>query len=285
MKKTVMFLVALVTAPVLALDVQDCRGSVTHLSTLYELRTLLMKSYSSSYDVGSFVSKRVDQLREPLPEGGWRWVRWVRPTGDGPSVKEPHTVAASRDAGGADNFETDGDHAYAVRISVPRKRSLLNQNNPVYIGTARVTYEVDGRSRTREEAINAWMNPDTSRTIDLGTIADRVQVSVDASTAAKTTKQAVVDIEVRQAVAQDDPANPAYSTIRMLERVRESPDVATIDAEIAAIERTLFPASESLPLLTIITDLRRADEWMRSEKPEDQEKGSRLLRATLRRLR
>ena len=285
MKTTVMFFVALIAAPLLALDVQDCRGSLTHLSTLYELRTVLLKRYSSSSDVPTFVSRRIDELRSPLPGGGWRWVRWVRPTGDGPSVKEPHTVSASRDAGGADNFETAGDHAYAVRISVPRKRSLLNPNNPVYVGVARLTYEVDGRTRTREEPINQWMNPDTSRTIDLGAIADRVQVAVDASTAAKTVRQAVVDIEVRQAVAQDDPANPAYSTIRMLERVRESPDVATIDAEIAAIERTLFPASDSLPLLTIVTDLRQADEWMRSEKPEDQEKGSRLLRATLRRLR
>ena len=283
--KNLALVLALFASPAFAFDTQDCRGSLTHLEALYDLRTLMMKSYTSSYDVQRFAERRIDELREPLPGGGWRWVRWVRPSGDGPVVKDAHTVSAVRDEAGSDNFETSAQRGYAVRVSVPRKRSLLNANSPVYIGTARVTYEVDGRTRTREEPINQWMNPDTSRTIDLGTIADRVRLSVDASTARKNAKQAVVDLEIRQAVAQDDPANPAYSTIRMLERIRQSPDAATVDAEIVAFERTLFPSSESVPLLTIIADLRRADEWMRSSKPEEQEKGTKLLRDTLRRLR
>jgi hypothetical protein len=265
--------------------VDDCRGSLTHLSTLYELRTLMLKSYTSSYDVGRFADRRIDQLREPLPQGGWRWVRWVRPVGDPPVVKDAHVISANYDAQSTDNIETSGEHAFAVRVSVPRKRSVLNANNPVYLGTARITYEENGRTRTREEPINQWMNPDTSRTVDLGTIADRASVSVDAATAPKNVKQAVVDLEIRQAVAQDDPANPAYSTIRMLQRVRESPDAATVDSEIAAIERSVFPSADSLPLLTIIADLRRADEWMRSDKPEEQEKGNKLLKETIRRLR
>jgi hypothetical protein len=38
-------------------------------------------------------------------------------------------------------------------------------------------------------------------------------------------------------------------------------------------------------MLTLVADLRAADELMRSEKPEEQEKGSKLLKETLRRLR
>ena len=40
-----------------------------------------------------------------------------------------------------------------------------------------------------------------------------------------------------------------------------------------------------MPLLAIVQDLRRADELMRSDKAGDQEKGNKLLRETLRRLR
>ena len=285
MKKAVMLLVTLSALPLFAFDAQDCRGSMTHLATLYELRSLLLKSYTTQYDVTRFADQRIEQLREPLSSGGYRWVRWVRPSGEGTSKTSTHTVAADRDANGNDVFENAGRQIYAVRVVVPRKRSLLNANNPVYVGTARISYEVDGRRQTRDEPINAWMNPDTSRTFDLGTIAERVQVSLDAATARKNAKEAVVEIHLRQAVAQDDPANPAYSTIRMLERVRQDPEPATVDAEIAAIERSLFPTADGLPLLSIVTDLRRADEWMRSEKPEQQEQGTKLLRETLRRLR
>lgn len=274
----------LVAAPLLALD-DKCESELAHLRTLYELRSLLLKSYTAPSDVQRFAERRVEELRDPLPGGGYRWVRWVRPTGDGPTEKDAHNVMAVRDAGDPDRFEATKDHVYSVRIAVPRKRSLRHANNPVYVGTARVTYETGGRTRTRDEAINQWMNPDTWRIIDLGGIADRVHVAVDVSTAQKHARQAVSEIHFRKAVAEDDPANPGYSTVRMLERIRQSPDPVTVDAEILSFERSLFPGSDPLPLVTLISDLRRADALMASEKPEEKEKGSKLLKETLRRLR
>ncbi|HVS30845.1 MAG TPA: hypothetical protein VMS98_05265 [Thermoanaerobaculia bacterium] len=279
-----LLLVFLIASPAFALDSSECSGTLNHLAALYEIRSLMMKSYTSSYDVQRLADRRMEALREPLPEGGYRWVQWVRPGGDGPFVKESVSVAAEQGSG-VDNIEADGSQVYAVRVVVPRKRSLLHANKPVYVGTVRIAYENDGRTRERSETINQWMNPDTTRTIDLGTIASRVQVSLGASTARRNRREAVVEIHLRQAVAQDDPANPSYSAIRALQRVRESPDAATVDGEIAAIERSVFPGSGSLELLTIVGDLRRADEWMSSEKPEEQEKGTKLLKETLRRLR
>ncbi len=274
----------LAAAPLFAID-DGCQSNLTHLRTLYDLRALLLRSYTTPYDVQRFADRRIEELREPLPGGGYRWVRWTRPGDDGPTEKDAHNVMAVRDAGDPDRFEATEDHVYAVRIAVPRKRSLLRENNPVYIGTAHITYETNGRTRTRDEAINQWMNPDTWRIVDLGGIADRAHVSVDVSTAQKNVKEAVAEIHFRKAVSEDDPANPSYSTVRMLQRVRESPDQVTVDSELAAIERSLFPGSESLPILTLVADLRRADTMMRSDKPEEQEKGSKLLKETLRRLR
>ena len=98
-------------------------------------------------------------------------------------------------------------------------------------------------------------------------------------------KESLVEIHFMQAEAQDDPANPAYDTIRSLDRIRRNTDADTVDDEIASRERELFPNAEPLPLLSIIADLHHAEELIRSKKDEDHENGFRLLRETLRKLK
>lgn len=284
MKSIAFLLILILAAPALAIGTDECEATLEHLATLYELRTLMSKSFTSSYDVDRFVDARIDLLREPTGDGDYRWVRWVRPSGDGPVKKDGNTVTAVQGTA-TDSFEAAAGHAYSVRIVVPRKRSLTRENNPVYVGTVRINYTIDGRTRTLEEPINQWMNPETSRSIELPAIADRVDVALDAATAARHSRQAIVEVHFRQAVSEDDPTNPAYPTIRALERIRVSTTAATVDGEIAALERTIFPAATSIPLLTIITDLRRAEELKRSSKPEEVEKGVKLLDDTLRKLR
>jgi len=270
----------LLAAPLLAVDLDNCDSSLTHLGTLYELRSMLLRSYTTPYDVERFANRRIDELRGPLPSGGHRWIRWMRPSDGGPTKKVGHSVRAVQGSD-VDQFEGSSDHAYAVRLVVPAKRSLLKKNNPVYVTDIEVT--ADGA--TKKYPIDRWMNPDTSQSFDLNGIVDRAEAVVRASTASKNVNEALVEIHFRQAVADDDPANPAYSTIRMLQRVKEAPNPVTVDAEIAAMERQVFPGGESLPILTLIADLRRADELMRSAKVEDQEKGTKLLSDTLKRLR
>lgn len=282
--KRALAVLLLVATPAFAFE-DECSSKMTHLATLYQLRGLMTKSYTTGYDVQRFADARMDELREPLRDGGYRWIRWVRPAGDGPVVKREHSVTAVQSAGDRDRVEAAAGHVYSAAVVVPRKRSLLRENNAVWVGTVDVVYDLDGRERTKKEVINQWMNPGTSRTIDLGGIADEARATLDSATQPKHVKQALVEIHLRQAVAEDDPANPAISTIRMLQRVRQDPEPVTVDAEIAAAETSMFPGSESLPLLTILADLREADELMRSSKPEEQEKGDKLLKETLRRLR
>ena len=238
----------------------------------------MMKRYTSSYDVEKVIDRRLEDLREPLASGGYRWVRWVRRESDAPVDKKVHKL---RGAPTADRFESSADHVFAVRVVVPSKRSLFNANSEVAVRGVEIRYSVNGRTRTRNERIDQVMNPDTSRTFDLETIADHVEVAVESS----SKSEAVIETHYRQAVAQDDPANPAYSTIQTLQRIRNSTDAREIDSEIADAERSLFPGADPLPLLTIVADLRRADELMRSKKEDEQQKGDRLLKETLRRLR
>src|SRR5258708_21628567 len=227
-------------APLLAGEGNDPCGAYMQLGALYEVRALMMKPYASSYDVENFIKGRVEQLRDPLPDGGYRWVQWVRPENDAPVDKHGHTVIAIQGAG-SDSVEASGQHAFTVRIAVPEKKSLFSGNNAVYVGHVHVSYIANGRSRMKDETINQWMNPDTSRTIDLGVIADRADVTLDASTSSRNVRQSLVEIHFIQAVAQDDPANPASDTIRSLERVRRNLDAYTVDSEIANREPDQFP--------------------------------------------
>jgi len=269
-------LLLLIAAPLLA---DDC-GAMTQLATLYELRHIAMRRSS---DADSWIDKRIDYLREPSGNG-YRWVRWARPSGTDPVDKHLHKTQAVY-GNGTDSCEATGAHAYGVRVAVPAKQSLFGRNNPVYVCTVRISYDADGHHRTKSEKIDAWMNPDTSRTIDLGTIADHVEAALDASTAQKDAGSALVEIHFREAVAEDDPANPAYATIQSLKHVRGSYSSDAIDDEIARAERDAFGTTESVPLLAIVRELRRADELMHSSKDADKEKGERLMKETLRKLR
>ncbi|HVR41147.1 MAG TPA: hypothetical protein VMU84_18785 [Thermoanaerobaculia bacterium] len=280
MKHSLIILFLLVATPLLAVD--DC-GEYRELAALYQVRNALLKPYGSTYDAQKHIDRTLDDLRGPLGGGAYRWVRWVRPSGDGPVDKNVHIVSAAHDEN-TDTFEASSHHVYGVRIVVPRKRSLLNANAPVYVGDVVVTYNVKGRPKTMTSKIDAWLSPDTSRTIDLDGIFDEASVRVDASTAPKNAKQSVVEVHFRQAVPEDDPDNPAYETIRGLLKVRDDLTPDTIDYAIATLERHLDPDADSLPLLSIAEDLRRAEQLIRSNKEDDHDRGMRLLKDTMRKL-
>jgi hypothetical protein len=266
MKKLIV-LVALIAMPAAALESGDC----ARLASLYEIRSLMMKRYSSSYEVGEVISRRLADLRQG-------YVVYVRHNSGSPIDKKVHKL---RGGDGSDVFESESDHVFEVKIVVPSKRSMFNANYPVSVATATINYTVNGRQKTRTEHIDATMNPDTSRTFDLGAIADHVRVAVDS----KGRGDAVIETHFVQATAEDDPANPNYATIESLRRLGTSPSAMTVDDEIASVESRMFPKSDPLPLLQIVEDLRKAEELIRSKKTDDQEKGDRLLRETLRRLR
>lgn len=284
MKRVLIFSLLLTAAPLLAARGDDDCQDLLALRELYGIRSMAMSRHVSSYEIDSHIDRRVDQLREPLGGGEFRWVRWARPRGDAPEIKKGHLVVAVHDRGDNDPFEASGDHVFSVRIEVPEKRSLFTRNSPVYVGSVRIRTEVNGRTRTIDKNIGQWMNPDTSRTIDLETIADHATVSIDSAAQPDHVRDALVEIHLTQAVPEDDPANPAFPVIQLLQSVRHSSDPRGIDDAIATMERRIFPDADSLPLATLVADLRRADDLMRSKKDEEKEKGEHLLKETLRRL-
>ena len=71
--KKIITLIALVAIPAAAVETGDC----SRLGALYEIRSLMMKRYSSSYDVDKAIDRRLDDLRRG-------WIRWVRHDSDAP---------------------------------------------------------------------------------------------------------------------------------------------------------------------------------------------------------
>ncbi len=270
------FALLLFIAPA-AFALDDC-SDVAALDALYGVRDLVIRG-AGSYDVSSAINDALNDLRGPLPGGGYRWVQWVKPNGTPPIVKREHTVSAVEGSGTTDSFEASADKPFAVSIVVPKKRSLFSANSASWIGEVEIQFTLDGRARTRKEKINAWLNPGTSRTFDLETIADDARVRVEVATAAKNANgEALVEVHFKQAVDQDDPENPQYETVRSLQRIRSSSSPEVLDAEIAKLEHRLFPSLHIYRFTYLIDRTREAEALLRSKKPEDQEKGRKMLK-------
>jgi hypothetical protein len=256
----------------------ECSSDVTALRALYDLRGLMFRPYTSSYDLDTRAERYIEELRDPLPGGGYRWVHWVRPSGDGPVVKREHTVGAEHESGDPDVFEASGNHPFAVKVVVPRKRSLTRSNKELWVGDVDIRYWVDGREKRMTKTIDQWLAPDTSRSFDLNAIADRAEVTVETSTRNASKKESLVEVHFRQAVAEDDPDNPGYEAIGSLRRLAtNSFDPISLDYEIARFERRLFGTPMSAPISVIFRKLQEAEKLLKSEKEEDHEKGRKLL--------
>jgi hypothetical protein len=251
---------------------------------LYGVRQLMMEPYANTYTVGEFIDARLDELRDPLPGGGYRWVKFVRPSGDAPIEKREHLVSSDQITGEFETFEAEAGHPFAVRVVVPRKRSLLKANKDVYVGNVRIRYSVNGKEKTLEKKVNEWLPPDTSRSFDLGGIADHADASVEVATRSANVREALAEIHFRLAVAQDDPENPNAEAIASLKRIRPTIDPMTVDLEIGKLERRLFPGIDVIPFTTIGYRVREAEKLILSEKEEDQAKGKKMLTEVIRTL-
>lgn len=283
MRRLLVFLVLSLSAPHAgALD--DCRD-VEALNALYGVRELVIRG-APSYTISTEIDDQITRLREPLPDGGYRWVRLVRPpAGQGPVDKTGHFVRSASEAS-PDVFEAEAGDAWAVAIVVPRKRSLFRANNESWVGDATITCTIEGRTETRKESIRRWMKPDTSHTVDLGgPIADGCRVTLETATnEAFLDEEALVEIHIRQAIEEDDPENPNLEAILILQKIRSSASPATLDYEISKLERRLFPNLYSYPFATLLAETREAQHMLASEKEEEREKGMKKLEEVVKEL-
>lgn len=260
-----------------ALRAQDCETELAALRAFYDIRDLAVRESTSPYDITRRIDQHLSELREPLGDGSFRWVNYVRPTGSAPIVKRERSVEANRDAGDSEIFEAGADHPFAVQVVVPRKRSLIRGNMEAWVGEVEIRYWADGEEDRITRTINAWLRPDTTRSFDLGVIADRAEVVAEVGTRKSTPGQSLVEIHFQQAVPQDDPESPNADTVRRLKSLAADADPGTIDDEIESLEQQIFGRSGRLRTTELVATLRAAETLLASEKEEEREKGQKLL--------
>ncbi len=260
-----------------AASAADCESDLAALEVFYDLRDTMVRGSSSSYDLARRVEEHLIALREPLGDGTFRWVRYVRPGGTPPVVRRERLVAASRDDGDIESFEASAERPFAVQVVVPRKRSLLRGNQEAWVGQVVIRYWVDGEEESLTRAVNQWLRPDTTRTFDLGVIADRAEAVVEVGTRRTTREQSLVELHLQQAVAQDDPGSPNAATVARLKRFASDPSPVHLDEEIAEIELEVFGRSSRLRTAELVATLRKAGVLLESEKEEERTEGQKLL--------
>ena len=280
--KQIIIAIALAAVASSGFALDDC-SQVAGLNALYGLRDLVIRGYN----IDEQINDQIDLLRGPLPNGGYQWVTMIRPSGTPPFVKKEHTVRAVQGSGDPDTFEASASSPFAVAVVVPRKRSLFNGNNESWVGAVVIRYTIDGQSKTRREVVNQWLKPDTTRTFDLGVIADNADVSVETATRDKFTDgSALVEIHLRQAVPQDLPDNPNYETIRSLERIRSTSSAEVLDEEIEKLERRLFPSlTHYYAIASLFEKTQKAEALLRSQKQEDKDKGAAMLKEVVKEIK
>lgn len=258
----------------------DCDSDARALNALYDIRDLMI-TRASTYTIDNRITMHIETLRDPLPQGGYRWVIWVRPSGDAPVQKKSHVVASVKDDGESETFESASDHPFEVRVVVPRKRSTFGANKGVFVKRLTVRYERDGKQQQFEKVIDKWMAPDTSQSFDLSGIVDRADAQLEVATKSGDVKQAVAEIHFRQAVATDDPDNPHFDTIQALKAIASDSSPDRLEREISLRERRLFPDARFVRLVPLFEQIRTATDLLKSDKPEEQEKGKKALDAAV----
>ena len=281
---SVLCLLILAFVPAQGIAADSCETDVHALGALYEIRDLMLSPRVSSWDVTGRIDDRLEELREPQPGGGHRWVDIVRPIGEGPVNRSEHLVHASVGDSNADLFEAASEIPYAVKIVVPRKRSMFRGNERVWIQAISIRYFIDGEAKTIEEPIERWMNPNSTRTFDLEEVAERAEVVLEVAADPEKSEQALVEVHFEQGVPRDNPENPHYPTVEVLKKLRNNLDPGSLDLEIGRIEQRLFPSASVLPLTTLIGRIREYRAALQSDEAEEKEKAPKMLEAIVKAL-
>lgn len=261
-----------------------CTG-VQSLASLHAVRDAMVASGASSYEVARTIDEQLHLLRGPQANGSYRWVLLARPAGDAPVVRREKLVHATRENEEVDTFEARAATPFSVAVVVPRKRSILRGNNAVWIGEVRIEVESEGERDSVTHAVNDWLRPDTTRTFDLGVIADSATVEIEAATDSSSSGEALVEVHFMQAVTQDDPLNPEARGVQALERIRADTDPEVVDYELAVLEREVLGATRSIPFATTLARIVEAEALMKSEKEEERTRGLEILQDVVKDLR
>lgn len=147
-----------------------------------DARTLARVAEMSRGDLPRDLMRRIvdddiERLRMPRPDGTYQYAAHERM--EGGRIADGYSIQRRKDDQLA-KLELKGDLVYRLIISVPARRLLVSRNRRLFVDRAEIEFIPQGSSAARVQnvPIGAWLEPGTSRSIDIEQIARQATVRV-----------------------------------------------------------------------------------------------------------
>ena len=143
-------------------------------------------------------------------------------------------------------LEVRGPFVYRLTLSAPSRRMLVTRNRRVWVDRVEIEYvpEKDPAKKSQIVNVGAWIEPGTSKNIDLDDIARQATVRVHAH--ADESGYGNLVLTLIQARVFDDPHSPyadAVASEKAILRAIDHDDVASMRAMAQRIAGTLQPSA------------------------------------------
>lgn len=149
------------------------------------------------------------------------------------------------DAKKSSRLELRGSWVYRLVVSAPARRMLVTRNKHVFIERIEIEYLAEGASSSKVQTldVNGWLEPGTSRNVDLEQIARQATARVIVH--ADPDGYGNVDLALLEAKIFDNPDSPyadAVSSAKAIVRGVENADIPSIRAMAQRLAADMEPS-------------------------------------------
>lgn len=246
----------LVATGALALAVMTAAAQVPAARVADDAKVLDRVAQASKKDLPRDLLRRivdedVDLLRGKRSDGTYQYAGYERL--EGGRVDESFSVQPKE----SDQFaklSVRGDNVYRLVIALPSRRLLVTKNRKLYVDRVEIEAIPQGGSsaKTQSVPVGAWLEPGSSKTIELDEIARHATANVFAR-GDKDAGYGNVNLTLVQAKIFDNPDSPyadSVSSLKAIQRALDNDDIGSIRAMASRIQTNLRTA-ESSPARTI----------------------------------
>lgn len=189
------------------------------------------------------VNEDIELLRVKRPDGMYQYAGYDKMeagrTSDSYSVDPDKKEAV---------LEIRGAFVYRIIIASPSRRMLVTRNKHVFVDRAEIEYIPlnDPGKKTQTSKLGAWIEPGTSKTIEINEIARQATVRLYVHA---EQSYGNLDVTLIQAKIFDDPTSPyadAVSSAKAILAAVDRNDIASIRSMAQRIAGSLQPSAASV---------------------------------------
>lgn len=166
----------------------------------------------------AMIDQQIGWLREPKPDGTYRWASLQREEGGRRS--EEKTLERVWTESDLREVTVSAPSAYRLIVNVPPKRGVFSSNNRVFVRNVVVdSIDADGKSKRTDLPVRVWIDPGDSHGIALPDIERSVRATAHMGVESGGNR-AVAEVVLLEPTLADDPLNPYFPAVRRLADLR-----------------------------------------------------------------